>query len=222
MSGKRWPFLEHNPAVSYPGWFPPKDECAELADLRAEHLRLLAARGEAYSELADLRRQQEREADEHGRALTAALLAGEEAPPPPSGQVTERELADALLGVEAANDALQAFARTAVQGVVDRAPQVQAGVAARLRLADEKRAEARAFLAEADRLAAEPTRLRDWIARATGESPLGLVPFDHLGLPMRPPVPEVIEEIARLRPGEAIDLGSDDASDGTEVMSRAG
>jgi hypothetical protein len=223
MQGIRsWRFLEDNPAVCDPGWLPPEEDCGELADLRPEHHRLLAARADALNTLGEVRRQHREQQEARGQALTDALLTGKREPAPAKTKVTEQDIEQAQLRFEAASDALEKFCRNAVTTVVERSPTIAANLTERQRQAERTRAEARRLLAEADRLAAEPTRLRDWVARATGESTLGLYPFDAIGLPVRPPVPQLVEELAGLRPGEVIDVGGDDISEEIEVMNNAG
>ena len=46
----RWRFLIENPAVAKSGFLPPAEAVPELADLGAEHARLLVVQGEAQRE----------------------------------------------------------------------------------------------------------------------------------------------------------------------------
>src|SRR5436853_4463057 len=102
----RWEFLFKNPAVSDPGWLPPQDEVPELADLRADHERLLAARTEAGQAAYALRQRRERELEAQRAAREQALLDGKDARLP-KVTVTEAKLAAAVAGAEAAQDAVQ-------------------------------------------------------------------------------------------------------------------
>lgn len=217
---RRWPVLEDNPVLTNRGWLPPAEECPELADLRAEHERLLAARAEALETVSALIRQQEDEEQTRGRAMTDAMLAGESEPKNIKPKVTDEDLKEARLRFEATSDALQEFAKSALANVREQAPKLYAGLTDRNREAEAKRLEARELLAEADRLAASPKRLRDWVDRCTGESPLGLVVFESLALPVRQPTPRLFEELAGLGPGEVAEIGSDEIVPG-EVMVNA-
>lgn len=212
---RRWRYLEDNPAAMNRGWIPPAAECPELGDLRTEHERLLSGFHEANKTLGDLRRAAEADAARRGDALRDAILAGGSPTTTafPESSVTPDELEEAQQRAEVARDALQQFAERAVETVCELAPHIRAGLANRLRLAEEKRREARELLAEADRLSAEPRRLNNWLARATGDSVLGLFPFEQMDLPTPTPVPELFQEIAGLglEPdnGEVVGLGSD-------------
>jgi hypothetical protein len=218
---RRWQYLEDNPAVSDRGWFPPAEDCAELADLREQHQRLLDSFAEALQSAGELRRLAEANEASRSEVLLGAILSGSSADEAalPQREVTGDELADAQLRVEVARDALQVFGKHAVEVVSERADELRAGIAEQLQESEAKRLEARRLLDEADRLAAEPMRLQYWIDRATGESVLGLFPFESMGSPMRPPVPAIFDEIAGLPPTTVIEVGSDDVSFDLEVMS---
>jgi hypothetical protein len=96
-------------------------------------------------------------------------------------------------------------------------------VGERLRLADEKRHEARRLLAEAATLAAHPKRLLSWLDRYvtvedtfSGETrkrnALGPIAFSSTDLPVSVPPPDLITEMV-LGPAEVADVGSDELTD---------
>ena len=178
----RWEFLFKNPAVVDPGWLPPQDEVPELADLRADHDRLLAARADAGQTAFALRQRREQELEAQRAAREQALLDGEDARLPKL-TVTEAKLAAAVADAEAAQDALQSFVQRAVMQVVERESDLLSGLDAITRDADGKRAEAQALLDEAARMEAGTKRLRNWLTRVTGESALGLYPYEQMETP---------------------------------------
>jgi hypothetical protein len=194
VTERRWRFLENDPALSSPGWLPTADECPELADLRAAHERLLAANTEALRAAGDLRRKRDAELEAQREAHEQAFL-GKSDDAAPELTVTEDEMAEAQTRAEAARDALQAFAYAAVATICEREPDVLASGAKASHEAEAKRAEARALLAEADRLEAAPKRMRLWLDRVTGRSHLGLFPFDEV---VAPPPPEPLDLEAAL------------------------
>src|SRR4051794_4224475 len=109
LTVRRWRYLEDNPATMNPGWIPPAAECPELAELRAEHERLLAGSHEALKALSELKGRAESEKERRGDALLGAILAGGSATETefPEPAVTEEQLAEALQRAEVARDALQ-------------------------------------------------------------------------------------------------------------------
>jgi hypothetical protein len=221
---RRWRFLEDNPATTNPGWFPSAVDCPELAELRAEHERLLTGFYEALKASGELRSRADAEIEQRGDVLMDAILAGGNptTTPLPEPSVTKEELAEAGQRAEVARDALQAFAEDAVQSVRAQAGAIRRGIAEGMREADAKRAEARRLLAEAERLSAEPMRLQHWLDRATGASVLGLFPFEQMEAPVRVPVPELFREIAGLAPGEVVEVGGDGLTeDELEVITHA-
>jgi multidrug efflux pump subunit AcrA (membrane-fusion protein) len=179
---ERWEFLFRNPAVADPGWLPPQDEVPELADLRADHERLLAARSEASRAAFALRQRREQEVEAQRAARQQALLDGEAARLPKL-TVTEAKLAAAVSEAEAAQDALQSFVQRAVAQVVERESDLLTGLDKITREAEGKRTEAQALLDEAERMEAGTKRLRHWLSRATGRSALGLYPYGQMTTP---------------------------------------
>jgi hypothetical protein len=218
---RRWRFLEDEPAVTNPGWIPPEGDCPELADLRAEHQRLLNGFAEANQALFQLRQQAEADAVKRSDALRAAILAGGDPKTAsfPKSKITEAQLAEAVQRTEIARDALQQFVERAVEQIGERSGQIHKGLAERLQDAEAKRTEARALLREAERLSAEPRRMLDWLARSTGESPLGLFPFSDMAVPVPVPVPAMFEEIAGLAStsNEIFEVEDDDTDGIIEV-----
>jgi hypothetical protein len=219
---RRWAFLEDNPAVEQPGWLPPAEECPELADLREQHEHVLATFADARRAVGDLHRRAEAEAAAQTDALKDAILAGKGADTVelPEVTVAEGDVAEAIRRAQVARDALQQFARQAVETMRERATTIHAGLDERLREADAKREQARKLLAEADRVGAEPKRMRNWIDRATGDSALGLYAYADMPAPLATPVPEVFQEIAGLPPTTVVAVGHNETGD-VEVMSHA-
>ena len=115
---------------------------------------------------------------------------------------------------------MEIFVSRALAEIETTAPTIEANVAARLRLADEKRAEARRLLAEADTLAAHPKRLLSWLDRYitiednfSGEtrkrSTLGPIAFSATDVPLPVPAPELFNEIV-LGPAQVTSVGADE------------
>ena len=69
--------LVASPAFLDRGWLPPESDCAELADLRVGHERLLDACADALRELSEARRAVETAGEARSDALREAFLAGE-------------------------------------------------------------------------------------------------------------------------------------------------
>ncbi|HEX6681087.1 MAG TPA: hypothetical protein VF063_10610 [Gaiellaceae bacterium] len=181
---ERWAWLYANPAVLDLGWFPPTEEVPELADLRRDHARLLAARAEATQEVFRLKQQREREQEAASEAMTAAYLAGDE----PDGKLPKPKVTDDVLAAAerralAATDALQRFCQNAIKQVAEREPDLLLGLDKIIDAAKAKRDEAQALLDEAARMEASTKKLRNWLGRATGKSALGLFPYEQMATP---------------------------------------
>jgi hypothetical protein len=216
-----------------PGWLPPAADCEELADLRAEHERLLAACADALANVGEVQIAVDLAAEARGDALREAILAGQNPATVDLLEPDDTGVREAQRIYEAACEVLEQFVTRAQEQIEERAPTVRAGVEGLVRDAHEKRMEARRLLEEADRLEAEPKRLLHWLDRYTtvedpmsGEqrkaSVLGPIAYESLDLPRREPVPELFEEIAGLPPATVIDVGSDEISEQEkEAMTRA-
>ena len=85
----------------------------------------------------------------------------------------------------AATSALNQFLEETLAEIKERAPEWYALLDERQEEAEVKREEARRLLAEADASVGESERMRVWLARATGESPLGQYPFAEMPIPTR-------------------------------------
>jgi hypothetical protein len=215
------------------GWLPPAAECPELAELRAKHERLLDACDEALAKVSTAREAVDRGRAARSDALRKAILEGRSPASIKLAEPDDAPVRDARRVYDAATEALEQFLATALEQIAELAPQIEDGLAGRQREAEAKRAEARRLLEEADRLAAEPRRLRNWLDRytttedpLTGErrktSTLGPIPFETMDLPVRVPVPPLFEEIAGLPPATVIGIGSDELTDEEmEAISRA-
>ena len=191
-----------------PGWLPPESECAELAELRSQHLRLLGVVNDAGAKLNALHDEAKSVEARKAEATRDAILAGDDPAKVKVSGPSEVALADARRTFQAATAALEQFVGTAVQEIGASASTIETNIKTRLRVADEKRYEARRLLAEAEQLAAEPKRLRDWLSRYTGKSVLGPVAFSLIDLPLPVAPPELFAEIV-LGPAEVMDVGDD-------------
>lgn len=182
-SYERHRFLVENRAVVDPGWLPTAEDVPELGDLRAGHERVLAAQREATAEFMALRAQRNAE-EESRRAFNEAHFLGRE----PKGElppitVGDEDLLDAKERADAAKDAVQTFAREAIATVREREASLLDGLDEITRAAEAKEAEAAALIAEAAAMKASTLRLKDWLARSTGKSPLGHVAWRAIPLP---------------------------------------
>ena len=211
------------------GWLPPEAECPELADLRTEHLRLLGVVHETHAKLAELRREQKSAEDRRAAAVREAILAGKDPAKVKVAVPDEVAVARADRDCESACEALEIFVRRALAEIEQTAPTIEANIANRLSAAEAKRLEARRLLAEADRLAADPKRLLNWLDRyvtvnasddahidgilVRGEtrkrSVLGPIAFTDTDVPLSVPVPDVFNEIAGLGPAQVAEVGED-------------
>jgi hypothetical protein len=216
---ERWEFLFKNPAVVDPGWLPPQGEVPELADLRADHDRLLAARAETGQAAFALRQRREHELEAQRAAREQALLDGKDARLPKL-TITEAKLAAGVAEAEAAQDALQSFVQRAVTQVVERQSDLLSGLEAITREAEGKRAEAQALLDEAARMEAGTKRLRNWLGRMTGESALGLYPYEQMETPQPDSGDMTVRELWEQAnpPGyETVPLADSDLPDGPAI-----
>jgi hypothetical protein len=170
---RRYRFLEDNPGVVRQGWLPPASEVPELADLRADHDRLLDAVAQTGREVAALNRQRAEEVEVRRAAQERSFLGGEGTEELPALTVTDGEVAEAMIRAEAAKDALQSFVQIAVARVTEREPQLVGQLDEVARAAAVKRAEAERMLAEAQELELSTRKLGNWLARTTGRSALG-------------------------------------------------
>jgi hypothetical protein len=188
---RRWPFLEDNRALTFPGWLPPADECPALADLREAHERILAATAEASRAATEVQRKQEAELEAVRAAEEEALFSGKPAEVL-TVTVGDQEVAEASERAHAARDALQRFVQHAVEQVREREPEIVAALDGSREEAAAKRAEAQRLLAEADELERTPQRISLWLDRVTGRSNLGHFPYSEMAAPA-PPEPVDLE-----------------------------
>ena len=181
---ERWKFLLENPEVKAPGYFPSEEEVPELADLRAEHGRLLRAVAQTNIEAGALRETREQEEENRRAAQEDEFLGKGPAKKLPPITVTDEQLIDVRIRAEAAQDALQRYMREAVGQVKEREADLLAGLDAITEAAEAKRVEAQALLAQAERMEVGTKRLREWLARASGRSHLGLIAWSSLPAPV--------------------------------------
>lgn len=185
---RRHRFLEENSAVVRADWFPSEEECAGLADLRAEHERLVTVVAGEIKAAGDTGRKRRAELEAQRAERERAFLDGKRKPESaPAVTVTEDAVAEAFARADAARDAVQSFAKQAIAEVTERAPALLDGLGEIVQQAEAKREEARTLLDEAQQMELGTKRLRNWLARTTGESVLGLYPFGQLPLPTPDP-----------------------------------
>ena len=181
-------FWTDNLALKSADWLPPADVWPELAELRAEHERLLAVVSQEGRAAWEIEKRYEEEDAARDEALREAFRTGKDAGADTREAEEERRtaLADALLAAGAAQDALIAFLREAMAEIQEKAPAWYELLESRRAEAQAKREEAERLVAEANRLVSEATRLRNWLDRETGVSALGHYPFAQMGIPALP------------------------------------
>jgi hypothetical protein len=223
---RRWQFLFENPAMKAPGYFPSEEEVPELADLRDEHARLLAIVEQTRLDAYVLREQREQEEEARRAAQESEFLGKGKAKELPPITVTDDAITDARVRSEAAQDALQRFAREVVGQVRERQADLLAGLESIAEAAQSKREEAQALLAEAERMVLGTKRLKEWLERASGRSALGHIAWSALPAPVAirqptleelhaaqsPPVGDVIELSPAFGTDDPDDLDPDDAA----------
>src|ERR1035437_8212704 len=188
----RWRYLFENIALRRPGWLPTAEEAPKLADLKAEHERLLTVVREQDAEQLKLERRRDAELEAQRAAQEASFLGKSTGAKPPKITVTDKALAEAQARSDAAYDALQTFAKRAVKEITRLTPDLRAGLVEIVSQAEARRAEARALQAEADQLEGSTNKLRNWHARFDGSSALGLISWNTLAVSM-PRKPQTIE-----------------------------
>lgn len=179
---RRHQFLEDNRAVQEAGWLPPAAEVPELADLRADHDRLLDAVAGARREAFELRLKRGGELEAQRAGQEAAFL-GHAPEPVPTATVTEEEVDQARVRADAARDALQTFAQQAIATIREQEPALVDKLDATVAEAEAKREEALAIIAAAEAMEASTRRLRAWLGRATGRSVLGQYAYEQMEAP---------------------------------------
>lgn len=182
----RWQILEREPALLKPNWLPNEAAWPELAERRAQHERLLAAIAEVGQEALAARQRHDAAEKAHADELQAAFLEGRAPSEPEERQPPEAraaEVADFERRASAARAALNQFLEETLAEIKERAPEWYALLSERQAEVEAKREEARRLLAEADASVGEAERMRFWLARATGESPLGQYPFAEMPVP---------------------------------------
>ncbi len=185
-SGARWRFLVDNPALKSAHWLPPAADVPELADLRAEHERLRALEAETVADFMALQAQRDREEEARRAAQEQEFLGRKKKGELPPITVGDEQLLDAKVRAEAAKDAIQTFARGAIGQIRERADGLREGLEKIEAEAAAKEQEAEVLMAEADRLKLGTLRLRAWLERTIGKSPLGHIPWDELPAPVQP------------------------------------
>jgi hypothetical protein len=192
MAREDWRLLEDHPALSKPDWLPPGAEWPELAELRAEHERLLTARAEAWTAAGEVVGVFNREDEARDEALRQSFRTGK-APEevdltPPEEREAQR--LEAVRAWEMATDVLCEFLRGAIRELAERSSTLYAELELEAEDAELKKAEAARLLAEADRQVREVWRKSAWLDRGSGRSTLGHYPFAEIPLV---PVPEALD-----------------------------
>lgn len=187
--GRRWRFLEDNPALVQPNWLPPEDEAPELAELRAEHVRLITLRADKARAAFELKRKSDAEAQARDDALREAYLEGADATAGlPDFTVYEDDLTEAGREYEAATDALQTFTQRATKQLAELAPDLITKLDARIaEEAEPLRRQALDLMARADAIEMNARRMRNWLSRADGGANVHLGHYPYNGLPAPDP-----------------------------------
>jgi hypothetical protein len=203
--GGRWQLLQDQLALVRRDFFPTGEEWPAFAEYQAEHVRLLDLRAETATVYSDLRRAFEEEEEQRAAALSASFLSGgeetvTEATPP---EEREAQLKEALLRVEAANDALVTFLHKALAEIKENEAELYAELQERATAAEAKRVEAKRLLEEADLLVRGMRRQAHWLDRAAGHNILGHYPY---GLMEVPPPPEELDLVDALAGGSTVEV----------------
>jgi hypothetical protein len=202
--GRRYRFLEDNPAVTRAGWLPPAAEVPELADLRANHERLIAAVEETAQEASALSRKRNAELEAQRAAHERGFIGGEPQKMPPL-TVGDDQVAEAVFQADAARDALQTYVQTVIAEIKQREQKLLDQMDEIRRAADVRRAEAQRMLDEAELAELSTKKLSGWLARATERSHLGHYPYDELPLPV--PVADQMRTLADLHEAAHPEMG---------------
>jgi hypothetical protein len=189
------------------GWLPPEETCEALADLKAEHLRLLDATRSALQELADARRSVDVAAEARSEALQAAILAGRDAASVKADEPDVEAIAELERVYLASAAALEQFVNETRAEVVEREPEIREQLAEDLADADELRRQARELLAEADALAAKPEKMSNWLDRFGSRDYMGPLAYEDMPDPHIGPMPGSADLV--LAEGEVMGIGSD-------------
>jgi hypothetical protein len=190
------------------GWLPPREACEELADLKSEHLRLLAATHEALQMLGTAGRDAALVAEQRSETLTAAVLEGKDPmrvklPDEPDTEAVERAKSIYL----STADALERFVKEVRRLIYDREPGIRDRIAEQLSEAAALREEAQKLLAQAEAMEADPERLVNWLDRYNGTSHLGPLAFERMPAPWIGPPPGGARLV--LAEGQAVGVGGD-------------
>ncbi|HET7571779.1 MAG TPA: hypothetical protein VFJ77_03820 [Gaiellaceae bacterium] len=176
------PHLDRNPTFKRPDWLPPDSGWPELDALREQHIRLLDQVAAAGHAAAEVQRQHEAEDKQRKDALTKSYRSGSgpvELPDPTPPEQRQSELAAATEQVEAALDALEEFIGQALATMRAHRDEWFDALDDQVAVGEQKRAEARRLVAEADAAAGEVHRMRLWVDRHTGGR-LGPIPYAEL------------------------------------------
>jgi hypothetical protein len=156
----------HHPVVTKTDWLP-EGLWPELDECRTVHEAAVARVEQATKDSRALGKKFEAE-DE---ARIDAYKTGHKAPKMTDPAEREREVAETRAKHDAAEAALAEAVANAVDTIESKGREWLDDLAERLVEADEKRAEAKRLLAEADKASREIARLQMWVGRSSGEMP---------------------------------------------------
>jgi hypothetical protein len=186
----RFLLLENYPALMLRDWLPPADEWPELAELRTEHERLLAACDRAIAAATATNARFSTEDDAVKAEIEAALRESREEKKlkTTSSEERRKEREHNQKRLIAAIQLLVEFLEGAFRQLQERAPALYAQLAREAASADEKRAEAQRLLAEAEGVVACVQRKQSWLDRESGRSSMPHYPYEQVPVP-RPEEP---------------------------------
>lgn len=170
--------VKSDPAVSKPNWLP-EGFWPRLDELRTEHRAAIERMETARTEASELGARFKAEDETRERAYRTGL----ETPEVTDPAERDRLVAEARSRFEAAEKEFKETADRVLREIQDAEADWQADLNRRRSEADQKRAEARAALAEADEATAKLTILSRWLRRTAENRAWRQVPYESLGVP---------------------------------------
>src|SRR4051812_14734297 len=184
--------LSREPVVSRRDWLPRDTGFDTLDALGVEHVRLLDEWRSKVETCEALRQRFKDEDEARAQHLKAAYLGTAEGALPEATPGSEREpqLAAAVEQAQAAALAVNEFATSAIETVKQHRAEWQAALDVRDQQADALRQEAAELIARADAASGGGYRLRMWLHRTSGGSPLGHLTYAGITIPQPDPEPD--------------------------------